>query len=150
MIKLKNILLEDETKDPQEIVVDGYQTRHYDMCPGATALYKNIEGKVQDMEMAKAAAKLQDVLFYMEKHTVKVMKSASQEDVIMASTLGGMVMDIAKKIGLEKEHGYIKGHIDAIKGVVNEAPVTGKVPGGHATAPNMNPTVLGMFKGMGQ
>ena len=38
-----------ETKDPQEIMVGSYQTRHFDICPGASSLYKDIESKVDDI-----------------------------------------------------------------------------------------------------
>lgn len=108
---------EDETQDPQEIMVGNYQTRHYDMCPGATAVYKDIESKGVDMELAERTARLQDVLFYMEKHTVKEMQSATEEDVLMAKNLQHQIMAMAEMMGLRTEHGYIQGHIDAIEKV---------------------------------
>lgn len=111
---------EDETKDPQEITVGNYQTRHYDMCPGATTVYKDIEDKGVDMDLAERTARIQDVLFYLEKHTVKEMESATEEDVLMAKNLQHQIMAMAKMMGLEKEHGYIQGHIDAIEKVASE------------------------------
>ena len=54
---------DDEEKDKGEVKVDDYQTRHFDMCPGATSLYKDIEGKGIDMGLAERTAKMQDVLF---------------------------------------------------------------------------------------
>ncbi len=111
----------DETSDSGEIVVDDYQTRHYDMCPSATKLYNDIEDRVDDMDLARRTAKMQDVLFYLEKHTVKEMKSATQEDVMMAENLAEQIMAMAKMMNLESEHDYIQSHVAAIKRVLNNA-----------------------------
>jgi hypothetical protein len=124
MIKLTDLLKEDETQDPQEIVVRNYQTRHYDMCPGATTLYKDIEEKVDDMDLAERTAKLQDVLFYMEKHIIKEMKGGKEDDVLMAQNLADQIMEMAGMMGLDREHGYIQGHVDAIEKVVNDSQQT--------------------------
>jgi hypothetical protein len=105
---------EGEEDDPQELKVGNYQTRHYDMCPGATSLYKNIEDKVDDMNLAERTAKLQDTLFYIEKRVVKEMEMATKEDVLMAQNLADQIMEMAKMMGLEREHGYIQGHVDTI------------------------------------
>jgi len=115
------IIGEDETKDPQEIMVGSYQTRHFDICPGASALYKDIESKVDDMDLAERAAKLQDTLFYLEKHTVKEMGKATQEDVFMAQNLADQIMAMASMMGLEDEHQYIQGHVDAIKKIASSS-----------------------------
>lgn len=115
---------EDETQDPQEIMVGNYQTRHYDICPGASVLYKDIESKGVDMDLAERTARLQDVLFYMEKHLVEEMKSATEEDVLMAKNLQHQIMAMANMMGLKTEHSYIQGHIDVIEklaGTVEES-----------------------------
>ena len=117
----EDILDEDETKDPQEIMVGSYQTHHFDICPGASALYKDIESKVDDMDLAERAAKLQDTLFYLEKHTVKEMGKATQEDVFMAQNLADQIMAMASMMGLEDEHQYIQGHVDAIKKIASSS-----------------------------
>ena len=107
----------DETQDPQEIVIGDYQTRHYDMCPAATVLYDKIEKQEIDTDMGLAIrnAKLQDALFWLEKHTVKQMGSASFEDVKAAEILAGEIMTLARMMGLEEEHQYILGHVQAIR-----------------------------------
>ena len=107
----------DETLDPQEIVIGDYQTRHYDMCPAATALYSKIENQEIDTDMGLAIrnAKLQDALFYLEKHTVKEMQHASFEDVKAAEILAGEIMTLARMMGLEEEHQYVLGHLQAIR-----------------------------------
>ena len=107
----------DETEDPQEIVIGDYQTRHYDMCPGASALYRKIESQELDVDMGLAirAAKLQDALFYLEKHTLIEMQHASFEDVKAAEILAGEIMELARMMGLEEEHQYVLGHVQAIR-----------------------------------
>lgn len=113
--KLNIICESDETADSGEIAVGNYQTRHYDMCPSATKLYKDIDTRVTDLELAERTAKMQDVLFYLEKHTVKEMQSATQEDVMMAENLAEQIMAMASMMNLKSEHDYIQSHVDAIK-----------------------------------
>jgi hypothetical protein len=107
----------DESEDPYELTIGDYRTRHYDMCPGATALYgKIVSGELQvDMGLAIRAARLQDALFWLEKHTVKEMQSASYEDVVAAQNLVYEIMQLAKMMGLEQEHQYVYGHLQVIR-----------------------------------
>ena len=116
MIRLKNLIVEQESTDPQETVVGGYQTKHYDVCPGAQTLYKDIESKVDNIDLATRAAKLQDALFAIEKNVLQT--GANNLDVEAAVLLAGQIMAMAKMMGLEKEHAYIQGHIDKIKSAV--------------------------------
>ena len=94
--------------DKGEIMVGGYQTRHFDMCPGATALYKDIEPS----EMAERAAKLQDVLFYLEKDPDR---PHVEEDIVMAQIVADEIMNMADSMGMTDEHDYVQGHVEAIK-----------------------------------
>ena len=107
----------DESEDVYELEIGDYRTRHYDMCPGATALYsKIVSGEIPvDMGIAIRAARLQDALFYLEKHTVKEMQSATFEDVVAAQNLAYEIMQLAKMMNLEKEHQYIYAHVQAIR-----------------------------------
>jgi hypothetical protein len=89
------------------------------MCPGAKTLYADIEGKVDDMDLAVRAAKLQDTLFYMEEKALQ--GGATEDDVMMAQNLADQIMEMAKMMGLEEEHGYIQGHVDKIKGAIQES-----------------------------
>lgn len=105
-----------ETEDIHELVIGDYQTRHYDMCPGASALYKKIESQEIDTDMGLAIrnAKLQDALFYAEKVAIK-NNTASFEDVKAAEILAGEIMHLARMMGLEEEHQYVLGHLQAIR-----------------------------------
>jgi tetratricopeptide (TPR) repeat protein len=57
-----------------ELDVYGYQTRHFDICPGATSLFKRImdgEFGEQSETAVKGLAKIHDVLFILEKKAIK-------------------------------------------------------------------------------
>ena len=108
--KTFNWLRREEVEDAGEIKYGNYQTRHFDMCPAATALYKDME--VTDKGMR--SVKLQDSLFQMEKEVIE-KDSATREDVMAAQNVADEIMAIAKMMGMEKEHGYIQGHVDKIK-----------------------------------
>jgi len=102
----------------------GYKTKDFDICPGAESLYKRIvdeeelpisKGKMTDSEkeMVRQSAELQDLLYAREKRALKI--GAGKSDVKAAEDLAKKIMSLAKKMGLEKEHGYIQGHVDKIK-----------------------------------
>jgi len=119
----------DEMNDPQEITVGDYKTRYFDVCPGASNLYKDIESKGVDMNMAVRSAKLQDVLFFIEKHIQRPGYNPSPEYLFAAKNIANEIMKLAKMMNLESEHNYIQGHIDTIAKVVggesvNEASVS--------------------------
>jgi len=109
----------DETEDPGEMVIYDYQTRHYDMCPGATSLYEAIlrgdHGDV-DKDLVLRAAKLQDSLFYLEKHVLD-MGSATEEDVLSAQNLADEIYILADMMNLREQHSYIESHVDKVKEV---------------------------------
>ena len=95
-----------------QVNVFGYQTKHFDICPGAQSLYKKItDEKLKDD--AIKSAKLQDALFAMEKRALK--SGASKEDVEKAQKIADGIMKLAGKMGLKAEHQYVQGHVDKIK-----------------------------------
>ena len=120
MIRFKEIInykLQEHETDPNlELKIGDYQTQHYHMCPGAKTLYQDIEDKVDDMDLAVRAAKLQDALFAMEEEALD--NGATEVDLFAAETIAAQIMEMAKMMGLEDEHNYIQGHVDKIKGVV--------------------------------
>ena len=101
-----------EDDDKGEVMVGSYQTKHFDICPSATRLYKDID--VEDMDLAERSAKLHDTLFYMEKHAQE-MKEADPEYIEMMQNLADQIMAMAGMMGLESEHSYVQGHVDAVK-----------------------------------
>ena len=110
---VKQILAEHETDPNLELTVGDYQTKHYHMCPGAKTLYQDIESKVEDMDLAVRAAKLQDALFAMEE--LALDRGATEADVFAAETVASQIMSMAEMMGLSQEHSYIQGHVDKIK-----------------------------------
>lgn len=107
---------EHETDPALELKVGDYQTKHFHMCPVAKALYMDIKDKVEDMDLAMRSAKIQDTLFYLEEKALQ--DGATEDDVMMAQNLADQIMEMAKMMGLEKDHGYVQGHVDAIKNAV--------------------------------
>ena len=110
---------EDEN-DPQEISVGNYQTKYFHVCPGASNLYKDIESKGVDMDMAERSARLQDALFFVEEHIQRDGYKPERDYVMVAKNIAKNIMKMAKLMGLEKEHDYIQGHVDTIEKVVKE------------------------------
>jgi hypothetical protein len=113
-----------------ELNVYGYQTNHFDICPGAQSLYKAIiDGKhgEQDKDLVIRVAKAHDTLFFLEKMAIEKKIEATPELVDMAQNQADIIMSAAKeKMDLEKEHNYVQGHVDKIKDQmdqVNEASV---------------------------
>ena len=114
--EMEESLTEGEEDDPQELMVGSYQTKYFDMCPGATAVYTDIENKVEDMDMAERAAKLHDALFALEKHILNDTETGADEGyLVIAQNLADQIMSMAKMMGLEDEHSYIDMHVKVIE-----------------------------------
>jgi len=112
----------DETEDAGETVIYGYETRHYDICPGATSLYEAIvRGDHGDInqDLVVRSAKLHDALFYLEKQVIE-KESATQEDVIAAQNLADEIYVLADMMNLREQHSYIDSHVAKIKEIANE------------------------------
>ncbi|MDB4342921.1 hypothetical protein OAA23_00800 [bacterium] len=109
-----------------EVDVYGYRTQHFDICPAATTLFKDIiagqytDGVPSAKEEASviAMAKLHDALFNMEKKALgygEVDKSYLDQ----AERLENEIYMQARNLDLEDEvKAYIPGHIDRIANVV--------------------------------
>ena len=106
--------------EPGEVLIGDYQTKHFDVCPGAQGLYKRIVDRemVSDMDLVKRSAKLHDALFAIEKNAMNE-KSATELDAESAQIIGDQIMAMAKMMGLEEEHSYVQAHVDVIKGFVS-------------------------------
>ena len=107
-----------------QVNVFGYQTKHYDICPGAQSLYKAIvdgEHGKQDKDLVIRVAKAHDTLFYLEKLAKDKSIEVTQELVDTAQNQADLIMSAAKeKMNLEKEHSYVQGHVDTIKGLMSD------------------------------
>lgn len=113
---------EERKTDPDaELKVGDYQTKYFYICPGAKSLYQDIEDKVEDMGLAIRAAKLQDALFAIEASALE--SGATEAEVFAAQSIADQIMAMAAMMGLDKEHSYIQGHVDKIKGAVGKEQV---------------------------
>jgi hypothetical protein len=114
-----NTSVKEDENDPQEIKVGNYQTKYFHVCPGASTLYKDIESKGVDMDMAERSVRLQDALFFIEEHIQKDGYKPETDYVMVAKNIAKNIMKLAKMMGLEEEHNYIQGHIDTIEKVIS-------------------------------
>ena len=112
---------EQESNPDAELKVGDYQTKYFYICPGAKSLYQDIEDKVEDMGLAIRAAKLQDALFAIEASALE--SGATEAEVFAAQSIADQIMAMAAMMGLDKEHSYIQGHVDKIKGAVGKEQV---------------------------
>ena len=121
-LKLRQLIREaiKEQMDPREVNVFGYETQHFDVCPGAQGLYKRIveENLVQDQDLVIRSAKLHDALFAMEKNAIEM--GGNELDIQSAQIIADQIMEMAKMMGLEKEHDYVQNHVNIIRDSINK------------------------------
>lgn len=99
------------------IEVGSYTTKHFDICPTAEKLYRTIDMRLDEeqMEYAERSAKLQDVLFYMEKMAIE-NDQANVSDVQMAENLADEIMTLAEMMRLQGMHEYVESvHVAKIR-----------------------------------
>ena len=105
-LKLRQLIREaiKEHMDPREVNVFGYETQHFDVCPGAQGLYKRIveENLVQDQDLVIRSAKLHDALFALEKNALNM--GGNELDIQTAQIIADQIMEMAKMMGLENDH----------------------------------------------
>ena len=105
-----------------QIEVNGYKTRHFDMCPSAQGLYKKIlngEMGEKNMELVELSVRLQDGLFGLEKMAIRE-KSATEKDLMKAKQFAGRVMEVARDLDLVEQHNYIQMHVEVIRDLVKK------------------------------
>ncbi len=86
-----------------QVTVGDYQTKHFDICPSAVALYKDIT--VSDA--AIESAMLHDMLFKVEKQAIAA-NSATSEMVDKTQHYADMIMEFAEEMGMVDEHDYVE------------------------------------------
>ena len=137
MIKKIQALIQNANKNEGEYAADkhnvnvyGYQTMHFDICPGAKALFDRVikDGRIKDKEGLKRLAELHDILFTIEKIALKDSNRAKQL-LDRAIKVASNIYVVGNRIGLDQntDLSYIQAHIekinDAARGEeVNEAP----------------------------
>jgi len=125
------VVNEDAFKEGQgELNVYGYTTQHFDICPGAQTLFKDIlrgeftDGIPSAKEQDKVIelAKLHDTLFALEKIALKDQGDAKLVFKKVIETASD-IYELGTEIGLDQNSDlrYIQGHVqrvnDAARGI---------------------------------
>ena len=106
---------EIEEVSPDQVVVGDFKSKHFDICPSAVALYKDIEVSDEAVE----SAILHDMLFKVEKKAIAA-NMATQEMVDKTQHYADMIMELADEMELKEEHDYvIDTHMAKIKEIAN-------------------------------
>jgi len=102
-----------------QITIGDYTTRHFDICPTAQELYKDIMSKTDMVHLVVESMMLQDMLFKLEKHAI-AMDNADEDMVRKAQHYADMIMELADEMGLVDEHDYVEDvHMAKIKELAN-------------------------------
>jgi len=94
---------EIEEVSPDQVVVGDFKSKHFDICPSAVALYKDIEVSDEAVE----SAILHDMLFKVEKKAIAA-NMATQEMVDKTQHYADMIMELAKEMNMVAEHDYVE------------------------------------------
>tara|TARA_R110000851_G_scaffold223179_1_gene376102 strand:- start:311 stop:1954 length:1644 start_codon:yes stop_codon:yes gene_type:complete len=100
----------------ESVITEAYEPKHFDICPGATALRKKLL-KDKDLDSAKLDkwTRENDSLFKLEKAAIKAKKATpaqikKAEDI--ASTIKVTTKDMGKAVS---SVAYVAGHVDKVK-----------------------------------
>lgn len=94
---------EESDSEQKQVTVGNFNSMHFDICPSAVAVYKDINST----PLAVESAMVHDVFFKLEKQAIAA-GSASEETVEKAQHYADMIMELAKEMGMEDEHSYIE------------------------------------------
>jgi len=98
-----------------QVIVGDFKSKHFDICPSAVALYKDIEASDEAIE----SAMLHDMLFKVEKKAIAA-NMATQEQVDKAQHYADMIMELAKEMNMVDEHDYVEDvHMAKMKELAN-------------------------------
>jgi len=106
---------EVESDNSDQITQGEYTTKHFDICPSAQELYKDINDKTDMVHLVVESMMLHDLLFKIEKQAI-AMDNADEDMVEKAQHYADMIMDLAEEMELKDEHSYIEDvHMAKIK-----------------------------------
>jgi hypothetical protein len=102
-----HIEVNEEYSENTQIRVGNYTTEHFDMCPAALELYRNIAEKTDMIHLVVESMMLHDIFFKLEKQAI-AMGSIDQDMVKKAQHYADMILALAREMSLEAEHSYIQ------------------------------------------
>ena len=98
-----------------QVIVGDFKSKHFDICPSAVALYKDIEASDEAVE----SAMLHDMLFKVEKKAIAA-NMATQDQVDKTQHYADMIMELAEEMKLVDEHAYVEDvHMAKMKELAN-------------------------------
>ena len=108
--------MQESSMPDGQVKVGDYQTKHFDICPSAQKVYKDIEPSEEAIE----SAMLHDMLFMVEKKAI-ADDFATDAMVDKAQHYADMIMDIAEEMDMKEEHDYVEDvHMAKIKELANK------------------------------
>ena len=108
---------ESETAEvpADQVVVGDFKSKHFDICPSAVALYKDIEAS----DAAVESAMLHDMLFKVEKKAIAA-NMATEDQVEKTQHYADMIMELAEEMNMVDEHAYVEDvHMAKMKELAN-------------------------------
>ena len=103
--------MQESSMSDGQVKVGDYQTKHFDICPSAQKVYKDIEPSEEAIE----SAMLHDMLFMVEKKAI-ADDFATDAMVAKVQHYADMIMDIAEEMDMKEEHDYVEDvHMAKIK-----------------------------------
>ncbi len=108
---------ESETAEvpADQVVVGDFKSKHFDICPSAVAVYKDIEAS----DAAIESAMLHDMLFKVEKKAIAA-NMATKEQVEKTQHYADMIMELAEEMNMVDEHAYVEDvHMAKMKELAN-------------------------------
>lgn len=119
-VEVPNCVPIEDFAEQGNLDVYGYQTKHFDICPGAynTFLHFTEMDLTDDVVgMVRSAAQIADNVFLLEKQVIE-KQSASEEELNQANILVDDFYDLIDEIdnltNMEHNVDYMDGHIEVI------------------------------------
>lgn len=114
----EEVTIEAPMTAEDQVTVGEFTSKHFDICPSAVALYKDIEASSNAIE----SAMLHDLLFKIEKQAIAA-DLATPEMVEKAQHYADMIAELAEEMDLVDEHSYVEDvHMAKIKELADNAP----------------------------
>jgi len=108
---------ESETAEvpADQVIVGDFKSKHFDICPSAVAVYKDIEAS----DAAIESAMLHDMLFKVEKKAIAA-NMATEDQVEKTQHYADMIMELAEEMNMVDEHAYVEDvHMAKMKELAN-------------------------------
>ena len=103
----------------------GYKTKHFDVCPGAVALFEHLQKMTVDEEtigMIRSAAQIADNVFEIEKNVVNGVSTDDSnltQARILVDDFKDLMEEIDEEVGMVHDVSFMDGHIAIIADYIN-------------------------------